>query len=278
MLNKTFLVLNKEIKETKQGKPYITLMLCDPENKNVTCDGKIWSEKVENLNSKFNTGDVIEVLEGKEETYKNTKQININNLKVLVKGKWGFTTNETKTFYDNIIEFIDQNITDEHIKAITLVTFQKYSGNSFIFEAPAAKTHHHNYPGGLLKHTLELCRMALAIYNTELYPDLNWNIIYGACILHDLGKIEEYRIDNGNIEVTNVIKLTGHLVTTPLEIYDTAKMLGIQNTDTFNYLLHAVIAHHGKKEFGSPQSPETKEAWMVHLLDMISSQIGSQIK
>lgn len=275
MLNKAFFVLQKEIKETKQGKPYINLSLSDPDNKKVTYDAKIWSENVEKLNSKFNTGDTIEVLDGKEETYKNVKQININNLKVVVKGKWGFTTTETKIFYNNIIQFIDLNISDDNVKAITLVTFQKYSKNSYIFEAPAAKTHHHNYPGGLLKHTWELCKMALAIHNTDLYPDLNWNIIYGACILHDLGKIQDYIINNGNIEVTNQIKLTGHLVTTPLEIYDTAKMLGIESTDTFNYLLHAVIAHHGKKEFGSPQVPETKEAWMVHLLDMISSQISS---
>jgi len=272
---KEYLVLNKEIKDTKQGKPYLNLLLSNPDDKKVTYDGKIWSENIEKLNNKFNIGDVIEVLIGKEETYKNVKQVIINDLKVTIKGKWGFTPLETKVFYENIIDFIDQYIKDDQIKAITLVTFQKYSSNNYILEAPAARSNHHNYPGGLLKHTWELCQLALAINNTELYNNLDWNIIYGACVLHDLGKVNDYKIDNGNIEVTNLIRLTGHLVTTPLEMYDTAKKLGIENTDSFNYLLHAVIAHHGRKEYGSPQEPATREAWMVHLLDMISSQVSS---
>jgi 23S rRNA maturation-related 3'-5' exoribonuclease YhaM len=39
-------------------------------------------------------------------------------------------------------------------------------------------------------------------------------------------------------------------------------------------VLHAILAHHGNKEFGSPVSPQTKLAWMLHLCDGISARMN----
>ena len=59
-----------------------------------------------------------------------------------------------------------------------------------------------------------------------------------------------------------------------MEIYETAKSLGYDKLKAFENLLHAVIAHHGRKEWGSPQEPKTKEAWTVNLIDMLSSRLS----
>ena len=50
-----------------------------------------------------------------------------------------------------------------------------------------------------------------------------------------------------------------------MEIYETAKSLGYDKLKAFENLLHAVIAHHGRKEWGSPQEPQTKEIGRAHV-------------
>lgn len=273
MLKRNYIVSNKQIKQTKQGKDYISLLLTSDDNEKIAVDGKIWSEHFEKLKSKFNNGDIIKVTEGKEDNYNNNRQLNIFDLLVVEQKKWGLTPEEARKVYNNILEFIDNNIFNKNIKDITLNTLSKYASNSFFFQAPAAKTYHHSFPGGLLQHTWEVCNIALAIKETQFFPTIDWDMAFSACVMHDLGKMNDYSLKDGVIDKTNLISLTGHLVTTPLEIFDSAKTLGLHETPMFHNLLHAVVAHHGKKEFGSPQTPVTREAWVVHLADMISSQI-----
>lgn len=274
MLKKNYVVKSKDLKETKKGKPYISLILNPATNPEVQVDGKIWSEAVDRLNNRFKPGDIIKIIDGKEEEYNNAPQLVINDLEVVEEKTWGLELEESKDLYYTLLDIIETTIKNEQVKMLTLNTLNKYSKLPLFYQAPAAKSHHHNYPGGLLKHTVELCQIAVAIKATQLYPKIEWDIVLGACALHDLGKIHDYALNNYTVETTEIIRLTGHVVTTSLEIFDTAKSMGIEYTPVFNNLLHAVIAHHGKKEWGSPQEPATKEAWMVHLIDMMSSKIS----
>ncbi|MEW5821031.1 MAG: TraI domain-containing protein [Cyanobacteriota bacterium] len=276
MLNKEYVVISKEPKQTKQGKPFISMLLNPTDNKDLSIDAKIWSDKVEKLNPLFKTGDLIKIKDGKQETYNNNPQLIINDLEVIAAKQWGLSIEQSKDLYYCLLDFIENNINNSQLKEITLQTLQKYFDSTLLYMAPAAKSHHHNYPGGLLEHTMELCQIAQSIKSTNLYPEVSWDIVISACILHDLGKVYDYTFANGTIEITETLKLTGHLVTTPIEIYETAKAMGLEHTPSFQNLLHAVIAHHGKKEWGSPQEPVTKEAWLVHLIDMISSKISAQ--
>jgi 3'-5' exoribonuclease len=38
-------------------------------------------------------------------------------------------------------------------------------------------------------------------------------------------------------------------------------------------LTHAILAHHGRKEWGAPVEPQTVEAWLVHLADLAESRL-----
>ena len=276
MLKREFIVNNRQLRHTKQGKPFIALTLTSNDKDKINVEGKIWSENVDKLKNKFKEGDIIQITNGEESVYNNTPQIAINDIKLIKENKWGLNIEEAKDLYYSLLDFLETNIKNEQVKNLTLQTLQKYAKDPFFLQAPAAKKNHHNFPGGLLKHTMELCLIAKSLKETNLYPYVEWDIVYGACILHDMGKIYDYEFKDNMIESTEKISLTGHLVTTPLEIYDTAKTLGIERTPVFENLLHAVIAHHGKKEWGSPQTPNTKEAWVVHLVDMISSQIAKE--
>jgi len=38
-------------------------------------------------------------------------------------------------------------------------------------------------------------------------------------------------------------------------------------------VLHAILAHHNLREWGSPISPATRTAWLLHLCDSISARM-----
>lgn len=41
---------------------------------------------------------------------------------------------------------------------------------------------------------------------------------------------------------------------------------------------HAILAHHGRREWGSPVIPQTRMAWLLHLCDGISARIDDCVK
>lgn len=41
------------------------------------------------------------------------------------------------------------------------------------------------------------------------------------------------------------------------------------------HLKHILLAHHGEYEYGSPKIPQTSEAYLVHLIDLMDSKMGT---
>jgi 23S rRNA maturation-related 3'-5' exoribonuclease YhaM len=46
------------------------------------------------------------------------------------------------------------------------------------------------------------------------------------------------------------------------------------NTRYHDSVLHAILAHHGRREAGSPVAPKSRIAWLVHLSDQISARMA----
>lgn len=103
---------------------------------------------------------------------------------------------------------------------------------------------------------------------------VNDNYVVAGCVLHDLCKIYELT-DGVNVEYTEEGKLVGHLVK------------GLELVDRFSYkiknfphylkmhLKHILLSHHGHYEYGSPKIPQTSEAYLVHLIDLMDSKMGT---
>ncbi len=53
--------------------------------------------------------------------------------------------------------------------------------------APAAKSMHHVYLGGLLEHSLAVANLAEDV--CRRYPDLNRDLLLCGALLHDIGKV-----------------------------------------------------------------------------------------
>jgi 3'-5' exoribonuclease len=136
--------------------------------------------------------------------------------------------------------------------------------------APAAKSIHHGYLGGLLEHVLSMCWTALAL--SDRYA-LDKSLMVAACVLHDVGKTKELSYEMG-IAYTVEGTLLGH-ISMGMEMTSKA----IDQTEGFPrdlkmVLLHLIASHHGLLEFGSPKVPLMKEAIAFHLVDMLDSRMA----
>lgn len=151
-----------------------------------------------------------------------------------------------------------------------LILNDRYIRERFIL-LPGAVNVHHVYRGGLLEHTLSVCKLSLDI--AKNYTDVDREIILVGSLLHDLGKIKEY---DGNISynVTDSGRLLGHIVL-GLSMIDPflEKISGLQE-DLILHLKHIIASHHGEYEFGSPKRPMTKEAYIVHAADNIDAKMS----
>jgi len=135
----------------------------------------------------------------------------------------------------------------------------------------AGKSIHHAYKSGLLEHILSCTTLGI---NLSTHYNVNENYVVAGCILHDLCKI--YELSDGiNVEYTEEGKLVGHLVK-GLEIVDrfSYKIKDFPH-QTKMHLKHILLSHHGEYEYGSPKIPQTSEAYLVHLIDLMDSKMNS---
>jgi 3'-5' exoribonuclease len=138
--------------------------------------------------------------------------------------------------------------------------------------APAAKHLHHVYLGGLLEHTLSVARMADAACGH--YVGMNRDLAVAAALLHDIGKTAELCFDR-SFGYTDEGNLLGHI---SMEFsWVQGAMAGMEGfpEETGRQLLHILLSHHGKLEFGSPVLPKTPEAILVHYLDDLDGKLES---
>jgi 3'-5' exoribonuclease len=139
---------------------------------------------------------------------------------------------------------------------------------------PAAVGNHHAFMGGLLEHTWSMARVARAALGSD--PSLSGvdgGVVMAAVVLHDLGKMFTYEFESGSAERTNLEFLLGHISIADEVIVKACVAEGVSTTDpSILNLRHCVLSHHGLKEWGSPVVPATREAVLLHQLDMIQSR------
>jgi 3'-5' exoribonuclease len=141
--------------------------------------------------------------------------------------------------------------------------------------APAAKSMHHVYLGGLLEHTLSVAAMAGRA--CDHYQALNRDLVLAGVLLHDLGKTAEltYQRSFGYSDAGNLI---GHITLEAEWISRAAARIPEFPEALRLQILHIVLSHHGKLEFGSPVLPKTPEAMLVHYLDDLDGKLEAMFR
>ncbi len=136
--------------------------------------------------------------------------------------------------------------------------------------APAARQMHHAYIGGLLEHTLSMAKVADQLSNH--YPYVNKDLLITGTLLHDIGKVVEYKVDEG-FAYSDDGRLVGHILRGIIIIEKAAAKLDSLSEADLRDLIHLIASHHGTQEWGSPVLPKTLEAVLLHQIDLLDSRI-----
>jgi len=139
--------------------------------------------------------------------------------------------------------------------------------------APAAKVYHQAYRHGLLEHSLSVAQGVSAMAST--FPGIDRDVAVTGALLHDIGKIEAYEQTGGAIDLSDAGRLQGEI---PLGYYRVrSQMEAIDGfpADLAQAVGHIILSHHGKLEHGSPVTPCTREATLVHMIDNLGGTLGT---
>ena len=140
-------------------------------------------------------------------------------------------------------------------------------------ECPGSPAGHHAALGGLLRHTFEVATIGRAI---AAVAGADADLVLAGALLHDIGKLEAYTW-SGPFDHTPAGALLGHVALG-------ARMLDRRVRDhaqppctvpELDLLLHLVLSHHGKLEFGAAVPPMTVEAEILHYADDASAKSAS---
>lgn len=144
--------------------------------------------------------------------------------------------------------------------------------------APHPNLHHYGH-GGLAKHTYEVLRLCLDSYRALSAfggPAIDPQVLVAAAIYHDFGKVTDYRPTDDSMtgwESTDDKHLVYHISRSAIH-WSKAVDRHPRHRSIETPVLHAILAHHGLKQWSSPVEPRTREAWILHLSDQMSARVN----
>jgi len=272
-VNEVFYVEDKSLKTDRNNKFYLDLVLKD---KTGSVNSKVWN-KAEEAGEVFSKGDFI-LIGGIADEFNEKLQINIdsNSIRKIDREQVDLSQfveildpEQSKHYMDKLIEIIEK-IEDPHIKKLLNSFFSDPDFGKIFMRCPAARSIHHDFLGGLLKHTFYMLVIAKRI--VPLYKGVSFDLVAAGIILHDIGKIEELKADI-SIEYTDEGKLLGHPVIGILMVRDKIKKIPGFPKKLAYLIEHILLSHHGQADFGALKPPLFREAMLVHLIDTIDSKM-----
>jgi len=266
-----YLVLSKQQRTTRAAKPYLSLTLGDNSGQ---IDAKVWELSDPRIAPDFNRGDAIKV-RGSASKFEGTLQLKIDQLKRLNPTDYDRADLLPATEYDidelwAQLEAILASFTDPDLKRLVETVLADGQIREAFREAPAAKQLHHAFLGGLLEHVVSL--LTLAVKVVPHYPILMRDLVLTGVILHDIGKIHELAWATG-FEYTLEGTLLGHIQIGASMVEKTIDSLPDFPPRLKTLVLHTILSHHGKLEFGSPKLPMIPEALMLNFLDDMDAKM-----
>jgi len=262
---------SKDLRSKRDGGTYLALEFGDRSGR---LSGMIW-EDAERLYHELEVGGIIK-LQGRIEQYRDSLQVGVKKLRRATseddvdatdllpvspddpEESMGRLNNIVATIGNPFLRGLLENILeDEKITA----AFKR---------APGGKLWHHNRLGGLLEHTLGVC--TICRFLSRMYPEIDKDLFVAGAILHDIGKIEEFRYDT-LIDYTDRGRLVGHITLGAQLVSERASRIEEFPPDLLDRITHLILSH--QAEFGSPVLPATREAFLLHYADQIDSKMDA---
>lgn len=266
-----FVVRATDLRSSKQG-PFLQVTLSDRSGEvNAIC----W--KGAPLHAQLLVGTALEIQRFQVDEF--GPKFEVADLRILKSGEFqpqefvaSLSAEEIERNWREFHEFMD-SIRNPHLQKLR----ERIWGDAGLAQRykthTSAVTHHHNYIGGNVQHVVGIMRVVEAVCTS--YPKLDRDLVIFGAAVHDLGKLREYAVDT-TIRVTEEGKLRGHLVIGAEWISQFCAEIR-QGGYAFpkaleDELVHMILSHHGRGEWGSPKPPATPEAMLLHLSDYVDSQ------
>lgn len=265
-----YAVQDANLLTTASGKPYIRFRFGDASG---TIQGNMWDADAEIFNS-FAVGDVVKIRAGVE-TYRGSPQLKITALRPAHDSEYDpaqfvpVTPADTDALRQELAAMVD-SVGDPDYQALLRAFFQDEELLERFCRAPAAKSNHHAYLGGLLEHTISIARLCRAFVETSSTP-MDRDLLMAGALLHDIGKIEELGIGTA-IDYTDKGSLVGHLMLGTLMVERRAAAIPDFPEIKKLLVMHLILSHHGRYEYGSPVLPAVPEALALHHVDNLDAK------
>ena len=107
------------------------------------------------------------------------------------------------------------------------------------------------------------------------FPGIDRDLALTGALIHDIGKIEAYAQDPTAIDLTDAGKLHGEIPLGYFLVRSTIERIDGFPQRLARAVLHILLSHHGTYENGSPVTPCTREATLVHAIDNLGGKLGS---
>ena len=267
-----FAAVNRQLRTTANGAAYLSLTLCDSSGQ---LEARMWEPESA---GPFASGDVVK-LRGTVCRYQEKLQIKIDKLR-RADPQTDAGEYEPGDFAPKTEKNIDElwgkltgyaaGFTDPHLRALLALFLNDPAIAGPLREAPAAKALHHAWIGGLLEHIvslLDLCERA-----APQYPEVHRDLLLAGAMLHDIGKLHELRWGTA-FSYSTEGQLLGHITIGAGMVEARIAMLPGFPPRLRTLLLHLILSHHGRLEYGSPKLPMTAEALLLHYLDDLDAKM-----
>ncbi|NUN47841.1 MAG: HD domain-containing protein [Candidatus Brocadiae bacterium] len=269
-IEQVFLLSNIEVRQKKNGEPFLNLELADRSGR---MQAKVW-DNADAVQQRIRTGDYVRV-RGQVKIYNKRLDMTVQTILAVddkLVDKSAFVPRTRKDIGEMARAYreIVNGIRNEWLKTVLRTFVEDEEWFAKFCESPAAVRLHHACIGGLLEHVLTLSRVALAI--APLYPMLDRDLLLTGIFLHDVGKVRELSSDRA-FAYTDEGRLMGHITIGAQMLEEVVR--GIQGfpEELRLRLQHMILSHHGEFEYGSPVLPATMEAVALHHIDNIDAKI-----
>jgi 3'-5' exoribonuclease len=272
IITSSFLVSAKQIKPKKSGDIYLSLTLCDRTGQ---IDAKMWDNVADAVDC-FEQDDFLKI-RGLINKYSNRYQLTIHKLRRMEEAEIEYADYLPKTNKDveELWRTVGGYVASFQNSQLKLL-LEAFMGDPQIAEAyrlaPAAKSLHHAFIGGLLEHVVSLMKLCDTV--ASLYPQINRDLLLTGAFLHDIGKIYELSYQR-SFSYTTKGQLLGHMIIELEMLHEKIALVPDFSPELKTLIEHLIISHHGKYEFGSPKLPMFPEALMLHYLDDLDSKMES---
>lgn len=263
------LIKRCDISIASNNQKYLTITLTDKTGK---LDCRKWQATKEDIDNVL-AGKMVD-LTGTLIKYKNSYQFKVTsynflNLNEIQIDDYIDSSRTSLSHMESELKTLIEKIRNKKIKELVETLIIKHKDKYFTY--PAAMSVHHSYKGGLLYHSISVCKLSLLMASNYDYLPINKDYLIAGSLLHDIGKT----IELSGYEATQYTiqgNLLGHISLGFNIVMEEGRKLNLSE-EQLSVLGHIILSHHGKLEYGSPVLCSTIESIIVHYSDEVDSKM-----